>query len=766
MASFDYCIDQAFKSGKVTKDIAEKIKAADNPDQAIDEVLGDLSRQKREAAIQSVRIAEAMDNIKSHPEGDYDGLMALLTKDPKGKAGYANIEYLGRFYEGRYHAKLADALSRFRTRAVGFSQDKEGLENMVRAIYGETVDDADIGKFADDWHKLTEEIRQEFNAKGGSISKNERWLMPQHHDMRTVEKMGLDAWKQKIMPLLDRNNMLDDLGNRLSDEQFEESLDFVFETITSGGLNKVKDFTVPRLGKKLSRKGSDKRFLFFKDADSWLSYQKEFGKGDIFTTLTDWVDSKAHDIAVMEVLGTSPETSFNALKAQVEKANKLTGRQRMMSDAVFKVASGRVDQGELTGVADFMQTVRNLLTASTLGRAFLSSISDEGFTAITAKYNNIPAVKVIGRKLSLLNPANETDRIAAVKLGLIADAWVGRAHAANRYVDTYGTGASTKIAEGVMRASLLAPWTDAGRKAFGMEFASMLADNFGKTADQLDPNLLRAFDSYGITPDDWNVFRNQTPLDFDGGKFADMTQDAGKKFHQMVMSETDFAVPTPDARVRAITTGGLGKASIEGQAWRSAMMLKSFPITIATTHFYRAAYQATLGEKLGYLGTLVATTTVLGGIALQAKDISSGKEPRPVDPKFIAASFQQGGGLGIFGDFIFSDVNRFGGGITETLTGPTGQLIDTTVKFTLGNVREAISGEETNVLGEGVKLVKRYTPDIWQTTLFKNAIFDQIEQMADPEAARRYNRIIRKRRREYNQDYWWKPGQPLPEIVE
>jgi len=763
LPSFAECIDISFKAGKITKDIAEKIKAAENPEIAIDSVLADLSRQRREAAIQAVRMAEAFEKIKSHPEGMYDGLIALLTKDPKGKAGYFNVEYLAKFYQGKYHAKMADALSRFRTRAIGFSQDQEGLNNMVKAIYGEAVDDPQIKQFADDWIKLTEDLRLEFNAKGGSVSKNERWLLPQNHDARAITRVGVDAWKQKIKPMLDRDNILDDLGNRLSDEDFEKSLDFTFETITTGGLNKAKDFTAPRMGKKLSRRGSEKRFLFFKNSESWLEYQKDFGKGDIFTTLTDYVDSRSNDVAILEIFGTSPKSTFDALKNQIKKDVGMTPRESRFAEMVFDVSTGRVNQGELTTVADFMQSVRNVIVASTLGKAFLSSISDIGFQAITARYNSVPAFKVLSRQMSLMNPAKEADRIAAVKMGLTAEAWLGRATAANRYADVYGTGATTKVAEGVMRASLLSPWTDAGRKAFGMEFGSMLADNFSKSIDELDSNLLRAFETYGINKTDWDQFRKQKPLTFKKANFADMTQDGGKKFHQMVLSETDFAVPTPDARVRAITTGGLGRASIAGQAWRSAMMLKSFPITIATTHFYRAAFQATTGQKLAYIGTLVASTTVLGGIALQAKDIVAGREPRPVDAKFFAASFNQGGGLGIFGDFIFSDVNRFGGGITQTLTGPTGELIDTSVKFTLGNIREAIQGEETNILGEAVQIVDRYTPDIWQTHLFKNALFDQLEIMANPKAQRRFNRIMRKRKKDFNQDYWWKPGQPLPE---
>jgi hypothetical protein len=564
--------------------------------------------------------------------------------------------------------------------------------------------------------------------------------------------------------------MFDDAGQPLTRQgqlfdQVDEALNSVYETITTHGLNKVKELKVPRLGKKLSRKGSEKRFLYFKDADSWIAYQNKFGRGDVFTTLTDHMNSMANDVALMEIFGPNPETTFRALQTQAEKKKALTNRQKYFSESIYNVVSGKVNQGELTGVSDFMQTTRNLLTSAFLGKAFLSAISDTGFEAITANYNNIPAFKVISRKLSLLNPANEADRIFGTKLGLIAENAM-RASSGNRYSDIYGTGMSTKIAEGVMRASLLQPWTEMGRKAFGMEFSSMLAENFGKTIDELDDEIKRAFNTYGIDEKDWDLFRSSKPLNYKGAKFADMLQPGGVKFHQMVMSETDYAVPTPDARVKAITTGGLGRAKIEGQAWRSVMMLKSFPLTIATTHMYRAFFQASNGEKVQYTGLLLATTTVLGGIALQAKDLAAGREPRPVDPKFVFAALVQGGGLGILGDYAFSDVNRFGGGIVSTAFGPTGQLTDDVVKLTLGNLQEAIRGEETNVLGESARFAERYTPDIWQTHLLKNALFDQIEMLADEDAQRKYNRIVRKRQKDYEQGYWWKPGEPLPEAMQ
>jgi hypothetical protein len=37
--------------------------------------------------------------------------------------------------------------------------------------------------------------------------------------------------------------------------------------------------------------------------------------------------------------------------------------------------------------------------------------------------------------------------------------------------------------------------------------------------------------------------------------------------------------------------------------------------------------------------------------------------------------------------------------------------------------------------------------------------------MADPDAEQKFRRIIKRRQKEYNQGYWWKPGEPVPEAI-
>jgi hypothetical protein len=74
---------------------------------------------------------------------------------------------------------------------------------------------------------------------------------------------------------------------------------------------------------------------------------------------------------------------------------------------------------------------------------------------------------------------------------------------------------------------------------------------------------------------------------------------------------------------------------------------------------------------LGYALGFFAATTIGGALALELKEIAKGKDPRPIprakDPalehaEFWGAAMLQGGGWGIFGDFLGSTENRFGGG--------------------------------------------------------------------------------------------------------
>lgn len=774
MSSFNYCINEAVKSKKISKTMADEILAAPDQAEIIRDIAETLTRERREKVVDAIRLSNAIEAADSHPEGLGAGLASLMGKDITGKANYANVDFLQKTYTNKFLAGWANGLERFRTTTFGLSQDKEGINNLIRALHGKAVDDADIMQIAKDYNVMMENIRLDFNAVGGSISKNEDWILPQKHDMTRVAKLSEDEWVDYIKPLLDRNKMLDDLGKPLDDAQFNEGLRYTYQTITTGGMNKAQGLSTPRgLGRKLSRKGSEKRFLYFKDGDSWISYQNKFGRGDIFTTITDHIQDKAGDIALMQVLGTNPKNMYEGLKnyavRESQKRGKpLGGAKLQYYDNLYKVISGEVNGGQVTGIADTMQAWRNVEVASKLGGAALASFTDVATTAITANYNKMSATKVFMRQAQLLKEqaagGGEEARNVLARMGFVFDTTLGRAHSLNRYTDTYGSGTTAKVAEVTLRASGLEAWTQAMQKGFSMEFAGMLSDSFKKSFDDLD--FKEVLERYGITKEDWNAFRKTEVLDFKGAKFANVTLDKSMKFHRMILQEMEYATPTMDARTQAITTAGTQRGTGVGQAVRSIMQIKSFPITVAMNHWMRGMSQATMGGTISYLTTFFAASTMMGGLSVQSKELAKGRTPRNVDGEFLFDAFIMGGAGSLFADFLLADSEKYGQSLTESIAGVQASTASKLIKMTKGNIKDALKGEDTNILGDGLNFIKGLTPDTWYTQLFTDNMIEAFRKEVDPNRERTLNKMARQRQTEYGQGQWWQQGELTPEFVQ
>jgi hypothetical protein len=88
-------------------------------------------------------------------------------------------------------------------------------------------------------------------------------------------------------------------------------------------------------------------------------------------------------------------------------------------------------------------------------------------------------------------------------------------------------------------------------------------------------------------------------------------------------------------------------------------MYKSFPITMITTHLYRRATQL---DGLSRAKVLSRVDDRLDGYGSdqRAGETYSARSQEMSEPGFWGQAFTQGGGAGIFGDFIFSDQNRYG----------------------------------------------------------------------------------------------------------
>ena len=165
-------------------------------------------------------------------------------------------------------------------------------------------------------------------------------------------------------------------------------------------------------------------------------------------------------------------------------------------------------------------------------------------------------------------------------------------------------------------------------------------------------------------------------------------------------------------------------------------------------------------------------TTLPAAMAIQLGEISKGKDPRPMDSaEFWGAAMLKGGGLAIWGDFLTSETNSFGGGLAETAAGPVIGFAGDMIGLTAGNLFDAsgdlLSGEklETGFTHEFMTNVERYTPgsSAWYAGIFyERLVIDQLQQLADPDAASRFRRKMRRAERETGQGFYWKRGDVAP----
>lgn len=229
----------------------------------------------------------------------------------------------------------------------------------------------------------------------------------------------------------------------------------------------------------------------------------------------------------------------------------------------------------------------------------------------------------------------------------------------------------------------------------------------------------------------------------------------------------DYAVPTSSLRARNLWVGRTRAETLVGQIARSASLFKTFPVTILFTHVRRGLTQKSFAGKAAYLAAFGAGMTMMGALGLQARQIAQGKDPMDMTtPQFWGSAALSGGGLGIWGDFLFSDVNRFGGGIPVTLAGPVADVANDARNLTIGNLIKLAQGEETSFGPDSIRFLKSIAPgsNIWYARLLlERYVWDYLLEETDPKAKQKMLNAERRIMRDYDQRYWWRPGKKLPD---
>ena len=769
-------------------------------DRAMQDIAAEAARKVANANLQVIKTKAT--------EGRIATSLRLFDGEKQAQALVRDMEHVGQSIQGikmesmAHLMDLMDAVTSREGASVGrrvsmFLWDADNPA-MTKDLAAEIFANADghtgnavAKEGAKAWLKTIEELRQRFNGGGGDVGRLDYGYLPQPHDAARVNAAGREAWVARMLPILDRSRYVDEAGARLGDAEVQRILGDVWTTISTDGLNKQEPGAFHGSGARANR-GSEHRELHFKDAESFLSYMQDFGRGSMYDAMAGHIGRMARDIGLVESYGPNPNAQMRLqfdLAAQKDGAqlSALTRSFGLRPQSYWDNLNGTAASPASARIAQLGTDLRNVQTFGKLAGAVISSITDLGTYFVNTGYNRLPywdAIANIGRSAG---SADVRDFLTAH--GIIAESMAGDM---NRWTgDSLKQTWSGRLAASTMKLSLMNAWTDSLRRAFSLTMmqglARMSRTEWVKLNEWDRTHLERA----GITEGDWGVITKAELTEFGGlqhltpeairaGTPGDSVNGVVAKVLGLIQHESEYAVLNPDMATKVIGTGGsTQRGTVRGELARSVMQFKSFPIAMVSRHFRRMidAPQVSDGSapvmanRLMYGGALALTTTALGAIALQAKQIVSGKDPIDMTgdhaAKFWARAVAQGGALSIIGDMLLNDPGNSTSDVVRGLAGTAlGPGLGTVMQGAGIGIEagwKKVKGKESHGTAETVNLVRQNAPyfNLWYAkAAIDHAGMHALQENLSPGYL---GKMQKRSQQDWGQSYWWHPGTGGPD---
>jgi hypothetical protein len=811
----------------------------DNLDQRMaDAIEKDAERTKVAAALQRKHAAMnaiVRDRISNHigdlraagltPE---KAVLAMFEGSIQGvKAGRVSVYATRQAYETKFIGRMLAELDAERPHLKTLMNDDDFAKDVVREMAelkeggkpGRT-ENSDAMAVAEVFSKYGEISRQELNRLGAGIGKLDGWAGPQRHDADRLSKAGEANWVDFIKQHLDFDRTFEGVNDA---SEIDKILKGVYREIITGqgsGLNsRAKgEFTGPA---SLAKAMSKSRVLHFKDADAWISYNDEFGNGNIFMSLISHQQRAAAHASQMQIFGPNPEVMLQSvldeLRVSVRNDPKMKEADKSKQINLLDIGQGGSSQKrlgsaflEMQGLtmspasissAKINQGIRNVQAMSKLGGAVITALpTDVVTTGAAAMFRGGGFARGLANSIEqLLAGHKKTERKEITYLlGEGFDGLISEITSPHFATDGF-PGHLNNMANAFFRWNGLTGWTDRVRGAAGRvvsaEMGMRSKTSFDKLPDAyrhvlglngIDAPMWDAIRSVGqraengnnyITPDLMANIPDEALDDVIAGRMADIqsqTKDpvrlekARKRFTndaraeielavgRFIADETSFGVVETDAASRRISLRGTRPGTFAGEALRYVVQFKGFPIAFSQRVVGRALFGgqgATKGERimagLPHLGTLLTSLTAAGYASMVMKDTLKGNwPPRDIsDPKVLAAAALQGGALGIYGDFLFGEANRFGNSALETVAGPSVSTAANVVNL----YQSAIRGEAS--AAQGLNLILNNTPFLnlfYVKPALDYVFLNSLREMASPGYKRRQQRRLREDRGQSN----------------
>lgn len=715
------------------------------------------------------------------------------------------------------HARMSEVMFTFRRSGVLGRRENMALHtDFVRELHGEHTGDATAHSLAKAASGVFEDLRQRFNAAGGAIGKLDGWGLPHSHDGAKVRAAGRAAWKQAMLARLDAARIIDALtGQPISPARLDQALDHAYDNIVSdGAANLVPQMQRQGLG-AISGRRADERFFVFRDAAAWLDYHRQFGKGDVVQAVFTHVNGMARDIAAMELLGPNPAAMVEWMKQVVQReyGQKAAGHQSLARPIPgFNASEGRLASEYLgwlwasmrgagtvvSGAAMVTDTLKNLTTAAVLGSTSILAAVTDPFISIAAKrLAALPVNTGITRMLTMLRRANRDE---IVRAGVIWDEYLHVMADEIRITGpALGADWSRWLADRAVTWGGLKPLTTGRKLVEARAWQEHIGDlaRQGVAFDALDPRFRATLDGFGVTAEDWAIWSRGidhngfvTPMEIirqgGGVTYVDVSvlppgdplgvaemkalrhRAAAEKLAELTTSWGERSVPAGTPNARAVMEAGGKRGSIPRELMEYFLQFKSFGLSFTVNQLEALGQMGGLRSRsgLGYLATLVPGLMVGGAVYMQIMAILNGRDPQDMTKAdFWMRAALQGGGFGLFGDFVKASENRFGQSPLEALQGAGVAFASDAIKMAYGVAAKAMGGEESNPGRDVANFAGRWTPVLSSHPVtraaWRRVVIDNLQWMVDPKADKSFKAQLARAKRS-GSPYFLPPGSLTP----
>jgi hypothetical protein len=654
-------------------------------------------------------------------------------------------------------------------------------------------------------NKYQNDARNTRNRFGAWIRDLKGYIARQTHDMFKIREAGESDWVQFVSSRLDIAKMVR-LG-LISETDPMASLRGMYDDFAAGLHMKTptddSDLVAFRGTQNLAKKVSASRTLYFKDGNAAHEYNVRFGQGRLAELVLTGLDNAAKSAGLLKVLGTNPEATMQrlfdeyaeSLRGDSVRRAQFVSKRKEMENLLAHVTGAANIPGDATA-AKISANTRAWVSMSRLGGALISSVTDLA---------NYAAEMRFGQKKNLLGGV--LDGIGAVtrgrakgekqqvlsSLGVFHESTLGSVYARFDNPDLIG-GKMSWAMQQFFKLNGLNWWTESLRDGYALAHSHYLAQNSSKKWDGLPNSLRDMLQLYNIDAGKWELLRlaplNQadgrmymTPdglatipqsameayITSVGRKVSDaailnLQDDLAGALRAMTIDRMHHAVIEPGARARAFLMRGTQPGTVVGEILRFVWQFKSFPVALVQTALGREVYGRgydTLGEymrngrgeMLG-LVSFMALSAAMGYAAMSIKDLLRGKNPRPLDnPNTWAAAFVQGGGLGLYGDFLFGKYNRMGQTLSGSMTGPVANVADTLADlWTRIRTGDDVAAASFKALLDNTPFMNLF----YVRSALDYAILYRIQEALNPGFLRR---MERRAQTEYGQTFYLPPSQ-------